>query len=311
MHFLGLQEIGRGDINFLIGEGIKVKSKPADYANLLKGKTLVMIFAKPSLRTRLSFEVGMTQLGGHAIYYDVSTSPFGKGKESISDFGKVTGLFADIVMARLFNHSDIVELAGNSSVPVINGLTNFEHPCQIMADLMTIKEKKGRLDNLKLAYLGDGNNNIAHSLLFACPKLGMKINVATPNNPEFLPQSAAIKAATEFAKEYHSRVSITDNPHDAARDADVVVTDSWMSYHIPKEKESERVNMLRPYQVNSSLMAKAKSDAIFLHCLPAMRGQEVTADVIDGPQSVVLDEASNRLHIQKAIMLFLLKKITR
>ncbi len=307
-HLLTLKDFKPKEILATIDAGIKVKKSPKKYSSALKGKTLLMIFQKPSLRTRVSFEVGMTQLGGHGIYYDIATSPMGK-KESISDTAKTSARYVDIVMARLFEHSDIEEYAANSDVPVINALTNFSHPCQILADLMTIKEKKGELKGLKLAYMGDGNNNVTHSLLYGCSMVGMDVSVGCPKGKAFEPMASVLAEAGEYANASGSRVELTHDAKEAAEGADVVYTDSWMSYHIPKEKEGERVELFKPYQVNSALMKLAKSNAIFMNCLPAMRGYEQTADVIDGKQSVVFDQAENRLHSQKAVMLKLLGKL--
>jgi ornithine carbamoyltransferase len=265
-----------------------------------------MMFEKPSLRTRVSFEVGMTQMGGHAIYYDISTSPMGK-KESIEDTAKTSSRYVDIIMARLFLHEHIEKLAQNAKVPVINALTNFSHPCQILADLQTIKEKKGRLKGLKLCYVGDSNNNVTHSLIYGCAIVGMDISVGCPAGAEYEPSSEVIKKAKEIAETSGSKITITNNAKEAVKDADIVYTDSWMSYHIPEEQKQERLRIFQPYQVNKEIMSHAKSDAIFMNCLPAIRGMEQTADVIDGPQSVVFDEAENRLHSQKALMLKLLK----
>jgi ornithine carbamoyltransferase len=303
-HLLSLHDLDAKQILYLIEKGLQIKAAPGRFQGALKDKTLLMIFAKPSLRTRLSFEVAMTQLGGHAIYYDLASSPLGKGKETIQDTGRTASLYCDVIMARLFEHSELEELARGSSVPVINGLTNFSHPCQVLADLMTIREKKGRLSGLKLAYLGDGNNNITHSLLFSCPKLGISISIASPGEG-FMPQPEVVAVA----RSYEAPVTITSDPREAIDKADVVVTDSWMSYHVPKELEAERIKILAPYQVNARLMSHAKANAIFMHCLPATRGQEVSPEVIDGSGSVVWEEAANRLHIQKAIVLWLLGRV--
>ena len=226
-------------------------------------------------------------------------------KESIADTARTSSRYVDIVMARLFEHKDIEEYAKNSSVPVINALTNFSHPCQILADLLSIKEKKGKLSGLKLAYLGDSNNNVTHSLLFGCSIIGIDIFVACPNGKEYEPNEIVVKKSKEFAEANSSKVVITNNAVESVKDADIVYTDSWMSYHIPKEKEPERVKLFGPYQVNAQLMRHAKSEAIFMNCLPAMRGYEQTAEVIDGPQSIVFDQAENRLHMQKAILIWL------
>jgi len=306
-HLLTLKDLTKDELIGIIEEAKEIKKNPEKYSDAMKDKTLLMIFAKPSLRTRISFEVGMTQMGGHGIYYDISTSPMGK-KESIADTARTSSRYVNLVMARLFEHKDIEEYADNSSVPVINALTNFSHPCQIVADLMTISEKKGDLKGLKLVYLGDSNNNVTHSLILGCTKAGMNISVASPEGKEFEPQESIVEEGKKHAQENGCELALTHNAEEAVKNADVVYTDSWMSYHIPKEKEAERIEIFKPYQVNSELMKKAKPDAIFMNCLPAMRGYEQTEDVIDGPQSVVFDEAENRLHSQKAIMLFLLNQ---
>jgi ornithine carbamoyltransferase len=306
-HLTSLYDFTSEELMKIIDLGIELKKNPEKYATALKDKTLLMIFEKPSLRTRVSFEVGMTQMGGHAIFYSIKDSPLGK-KESIEDTVKTASRYVDIIMARLFEHDHIMKMAEHSGVPVINALTNFSHPCQIACDLQIIKEKKGKLNGLKLTYLGDSNNNVTHSLLYGCSMVGMDIFVGCPKGEEFEPQPQVVAKAKEFAEKHGSKVVVTNDPIEAAKDADIIYTDSWMSYHIPKEKESERVKIFQPYQVNSDLMKQAKPDAVFMNCLPAMRGYEQTAEVIDGSQSIVFDQAENRLHVQKAIMLFLLGK---
>lgn len=307
-HFLTLNDVTDEELVKLIDWSIDIKKNAVNYATAMKDKTLIMIFAKPSLRTRVSFEVGTTQMGGHGIYYDISTSPMGK-KESIADTARTVSRYCEIVMARLFEHKDIVEYAGHSSIPVINALTNFSHPCQIVADLMTIKEKKGELKGLKLTYVGDSNNNVTHSLMYGCAKVGMNVSVGCPEGEEYYPKKEVLEKSKAIAENNGSKVGVFSDAKEAVKDADVVYTDSWMSYHIPEEKKEERVRIFGPYQVNSELMKHAKPDAIFMNCLPALRGYEQTAEVIDGPQSVVFDEAENRLHTEKAIMLFLLGKL--
>ncbi|MFA4985624.1 MAG: ornithine carbamoyltransferase [Candidatus Brocadiia bacterium] len=307
-HLLTLADCTPDEIREFLCLADHVKKHPGTYSNSCGGLTLLMIFEKPSLRTRLSFEVAMTQMGGHAIYYDTSRSPMGSGKESIHDTLKTASRFVDIIMARLFEHAHIEEMARCSRVPVINALTNYSHPCQILGDFQTIIEKKGSLKGLKLAYFGDSNNNVTHSLLFGCTKLGMDISVGCPDSPEFQPQQVVMDRVMAFARESGSRVEILHDAAAAAKGADVIYTDSWMSYHIPKDQQDRRMADLMPFQVNAALMNHAKSDAIFMNCLPAIRGMEQTADVIDGPQSVVFDEAENRLHAQKAVMLVLLGK---
>lgn len=282
-----------------------VKSRPAHYAEAMARRTLLMIFEKPSLRTRLSFETGMTQMGGHAIFYDTSTSPMGAGKETLHDTAKTFSRYVDVVMARLFKHADLEEMARHASVPIINALTDLAHPCQILADLQTIEEKKGALKGLKLAYLGDSNNNVTHSLMVGCAMTGMNVSVGCPAGAEYSPQPSVTEKARALASGTGAAVDVVHNAEEAVDGADVVYTDSWMSYHIPKEQLDARVKVFMPFQVNETVMRAAKSDAIFMNCLPAMRGYEQTAEVIDGPQSVVFDQAENRLHAQKAVILTL------
>ena len=306
-HLLTLEDWTAAQIAEAIAQARAVKAYPDRYADALRRKTLCMVFEKPSLRTRLSFEAGMNQMGGHAIYYDTSTSPAGAGKESIADTVRTMCRYVDIVMARLFKHEDLLEMARYATVPLINALTNYSHPGQILADLQTIEEHKGRLAGLKLAYLGDSFNNVTHSLLFACPKMGMHLLIGCPAGKDYEPAPAALTAAQADAARIGVRFAVTHDAAEAVRDADVVYTDSWMSYHVPKDKAAERRKIFGPYQVDGALMKQARPDAIFLNCLPAMRGMEQTAEVIDGPQSVVFDQAENRMHMHKALMLILLK----
>ena len=248
----------------------------------------------------------MNQLGGHAIYLDAKDAPLGK-KESITDTAKASSRYCDIIMARLFKQEDIEELANNATVPVINALTDLFHPCQILSDLLTIHEKKGNPKGLKLCFVGDGNNNITHSLLLGCSITGMDISVGCPK--QHSPQEWVVEIAKKNAAKSGSKIEILNDAKKAVENADIVYTDSWMSYHIPKNQEAERIKTFKPYQVNKELMANAKKNAIFMNCLPAMRGYEQTAEVIDGKQSIVFDQAENRLHMQKAIILKLLNKL--
>ena len=293
---LSLYDVPREFILDTIEKAIEIKKNPGKYATMLKDKTLLMIFEKPSLRTRVSFEVGMTQLGGHAIYYDVSTSPLGK-KETIEDTAKTSSRYVDIIMARLNKFSDCKALAENSSVPVIDALSDMNHPCQILCDLQTIKEKFGKLQGLTLVYVGDCHNNVTYSLMHGCAHVGMNIRVGCPNNPDFMPEKKIIDEAKEIAAKTGKetgiapKVEVIHDPAQAVKDADVVYTDSWMSYHIAKELMEVRKNSLMPFQVNSALMKHAKQTAVFMNCLPAMRGMEQTAEVIDGNQSIVFDQA--------------------
>ncbi len=304
-HLISLKQWSPEKIRQVLDLAKDVKAHPEKYANAMERKTLLMIFEKPSLRTRLSFEAGMTQMGGHSIYYNTSTSPMGSGKETISDSVKTASRFVDIIMARLFKHADLLEMAEYATVPVINALTDDSHPCQILADLQAIEEKKGSLAGLKLAYLGDGFNNVTHSLMYGGTKMGMQVSVGSPAGADYSPRADVVADCEAFAAESGGSVFVTADPVEAIKDADIVYTDSWMSYHIPKEQEAERVAKFMPYQVNAELMAHAKPDAIFMNCLPAARGYEQTAEVIDGPQSIVFDEAENRLHAQKAVILTL------
>jgi ornithine carbamoyltransferase len=264
---------------------------------LLKGKTLAMIFEKPSTRTRVSFEVGMWQLGGYALYLSAGDLQLGRG-ETIADTAQTLSRYVNGIMARVFAHQTILDLVKHSRVPVINGLSDFTHPCQGLADLFTIYEKKGRLSGLKLAYVGDGNN-VAHSLLYGCSRVGMNITLACPKGYE--PDPEVVSRAKEEAKRNASKVEVTSDPKKAVKEADIVYTDVWAS--MGKEKEHEkRVKVFKPYQVNTKLIREAKEDYLFMHCLPAHRGEEVTDEVADSKNSVIFDQAENRLHTQKALL---------
>ncbi|MBI4440599.1 ornithine carbamoyltransferase [Candidatus Woesearchaeota archaeon] len=303
-HLLTLSSLTKEEILGLIALARKIKKAPARYAQKMKGKSLLMLFEKPSLRTRVSFEVGMTQLGGHAIFYDVSTSPLGKGKETIEDTARTASRYVDLIMARVYDQETLEAMAKYATVPVINALSNFSHPCQVLSDLLTIIEKKRSL-KLKVAYVGDGNNNVTHSLLFAGALVGFDVSVGCPEGSEPLPmvQDFAQKAG----RKSKAMIVITPDPREAVRDADIIYTDTWMSYHVAPEEKPKRIKTFTPYQINDRLMGHAKRDALFMHCLPATRGEEVTASVLDGKQSIVFDQAENRLHMQKAIMLTLAK----
>jgi len=270
---------------------------------LLAGKVLGMVFQKPSLRTRVSFEVAMRHLGGWAIY--LSPGEVGLGtRESVPDVGRVLSRYVDGIMARVFAHAEIEALAAHSRVPVINGLSDYSHPCQALADLLTIAEKKGHFKELKLAYVGDGNN-VCTSLLFAATIVGLDIAVANPE--EYAPRAEVVEKARGFAAQSGSHVTVATDPVAAVRGADIVYTDAWTSMGQEREAE-ERLRIFAPYQVNTGLLAEAKEDAIVMHCLPAHRGQEITDEVADGPQSVIFDQAENRLHAQKAVLAWLLGK---
>ena len=278
-------------------EFLKFQLQRGEEHPLLKGKTLAMIFEKPSTRTRVSFEVGMWQLGGYALYLNATDLQLGRG-ETIADTAQTLSRYVNGIMARVFAHQTILDLVKYSKVPVINGLSDFTHPCQGLADLFTIYEKKGRLSGLKLAYVGDGNN-VAHSLLYGCSKVGMNITLACPKGYE--PNPEVVLKAKEEGKISGCIVKVTKDPKEATRGADIIYTDVWAS--MGKEKEHEkRVKIFKPYQVNTKLVKEAKEDYLFMHCLPAHRGEEVTDEVADSKNSIIFDQAENRLHTQKALM---------
>lgn len=302
-HLLSIKDLTVEELENILNlsEKLKRQTKEGVQHHLLKGKTLGMIFTKSSTRTRVSFEVGMYQLGGYSLFLSSNDIQLGRG-ESIYDTAQVLSRYIDGIMIRTFKQSDVEELARYGSIPVINGLTDLMHPCQILADLFTVYEHKGTLKGLKMAYVGDGNN-VANSLLHGCAKVGMDIAVATPEGFEC--NKDMVSEAQEDARVSGSRILLTNDPVEAIKNADVVYTDTWVSMGQEGEK-AERVKTFMPYQVNGQLFSQAKDDAIFLHCLPAYRGYEVTDEIIDGPQSVVFDEAENRMHVQKAVMAILM-----
>jgi ornithine carbamoyltransferase len=286
------------EILHFAGELKKAHREGKDH-RLLKGKTLGMIFQKSSTRTRVSFEVGMYQLGGNALFLSASDLQMGRG-EPVKDTARVLSRYLDGIMIRTFDHGEVEELAAYATIPVINGLTDLLHPCQAMADMMTVLEKKGTLRGLKLAYVGDGNN-MAHSLLLACSLLGMHVAVACP--PGYEPRPEIVSAAGMNAREYNynTEVLITADPRAAAENADVLYTDVWTSMGQEAEQETRR-QVFSSYRLDRQLLSLAAEDALVMHCLPAHRGEEITEDLIEGPQSVIFDQAENRLHVQKAIM---------
>ncbi len=306
-HLLKITDFSKEECLKIINTAIELKAKPENFSSLLRGETLLMLFEKPSLRTRISFETGMQQLGGHAIFYSIKDSPLGK-KENISDTAKVASRFVNIIAARVFKRQDIWDLAKYADVPVINMLDDFAHPCQILGDFQTIKEKLGQLDSMKLSYFGDAYNNVTYDLMRMSAMFGWSMDVACPNGPRYSPEQIVLDEVAKLSEHTGANVKVVHEAIEAARNADVIYTDSWMSYGIPQEQEEERKKVFMPYQVTLPVMEAAKSDAIFMNCLPAMREYEQTTDVIDGPQSIVFDQAENRLHIQKAIMLFLRNK---
>ncbi|MDD1772157.1 MAG: ornithine carbamoyltransferase [Methanomassiliicoccales archaeon] len=283
-----------------MAEDMKQKREEDIYP--LKGKTLAMIFEKSSTRTRVSFEVGMIELGGFALTLSSKDLQMGRG-ETVADTARVLSRYVDGIMYRAYEHSMVAELAKHATVPVINGLDNFEHPCQILADLLTVKEHVGRLKGVKMAYVGDGNN-VCNSLMLGCAMVGMDISCGCPKGYE--PDAEVIKKAKEIAKANGCKLQIVESAMEAAKDADVIYTDVWVSMG-QEEEAKKREQIFKPYQVNAELLSKAKKGAIVMHCLPAHRGMEITADVIDSERAVVFDQAENRLHAQKAIMVALMK----
>jgi len=300
-NFISIHDLTLYQFSKILDISREIKDNPHRFRNKLKGKILAMIFQKPSLRTRMTFEVGMLQLGGEAVYLSPSDIQIGT-RETVYDMGKNLERWVEAIMIRTFAHQNVIDLAQTCHIPVINALTDLLHPCQAMADFFTLKEKRGDLANFKLAYVGDGNN-VCHSLLSAAAKAGSKMSVATP--PGYEPAPEIRKQAEEDGKETGASFSFTNDPSEAVENADAIYTDTWASMGQEQEKE-KRGEIFAPFQVNKSLMAKAKKGAFFMHCLPAHRGEEVTDDVIDSSQSLVYDQAENRLHVQKVIMLSLL-----
>lgn len=303
-HLLTLQELETDEILEIINVALAMKKSPQAYSKSLDGKTLAMIFQKPSTRTRVSFEVAMRQLGGYALYLRWDDLQLGRG-EAIKDTAKVLARYVDAVMARVLNHTDLEEYAKWSPIPVINGLSDKWHPCQILGDLLTIREVKGFLKGLKLAYIGDGNN-VCNTLLVGCSKVGVNISVACPRGYEPIPE--AIEWAYRNAEKTGAKIEILEDPEKAVKNADIVYTDVFVSMGFEAEREKRLKAFLPRYQVNAKLMSMAGRNAVFMHCLPARRGEEVTDDVIDSPQSIVLEQAENRLHSQKALLYLMLSR---
>jgi ornithine carbamoyltransferase len=301
-HFLSLLDWSREDVELLFELSAALKANPENYTDALAGQSLAMIFQKASTRTRVSFEVGMYQLGGQALFLSSSDIQLHRG-ETIADTARVLSRMVNGIMARVFAHQDLLDLAGYGAVPVINGLSDLLHPCQALADYFTLRERRGELAGLKLAYVGDGNN-VAHELLYGAVKLGMAFSIGCPKGYE--PNAQVWQNAVHEAMRHGGPApELTSDPLAAVRGADVVYTDVWTS--MGQEAESAlRLAAFEGYEVTPKMMAAAGSQAVFMHCLPAHRGEEVSAEVIDGPQSVVFDEAENRLHVQKAVLVTLL-----
>jgi ornithine carbamoyltransferase len=303
-NLLTLADLEPQEITTILEKSIVLKEKTLNkqFDHPLKGKILGMIFDKSSTRTRVSFEVGMIQLGGSALYLNGNDLQLGRG-ETVADTAQVLSQYVDAIMIRTFSHKSVEELADHATVPVINGLTDMYHPCQALADLLTIHEKKGKLEGLKLAYIGDGNN-VAHSLMIACTKVGMDVSIAAPKG--YFPDETITARCEGFAAQSGAKLVINESPLEAVKDADIIYSDVWTSMGQESENE-QRLKDFDGYQVNAELLKHAKKDHIFMHCLPAHRGEEVTAEVIDGKHSVVFEQAGNRLHAQKALLVEILK----
>lgn len=301
-NFLSIRDFSPEEIEYLLDLAQEMKAHPSAHSGALKGKTLAMIFEKPSLRTRVSFDVGIQQLGGFALYLSRAEINLGQ-RESVYDIAKNLERMVQAIMVRTYAHEIVDQMAEYASIPIINGLTDYSHPCQAMADYLTIREAKGDIRGLKVAYVGDGNN-VCHSLMFAGAQLGAHVWVATP--PGFAPKEDAVDWARERGRQTGGLCVLTTDPVEAATGADVIYTDVWASMGQESEAEARRKVFL-PYQVNSELFRHAKFDALFMHCLPAHRGDEVTNDVIDSAHSIVYQQAENRLHAQKAILLELMQ----
>ncbi len=301
--FISLKSYTNSELLKLLADASRLKKAKNRITDDLHSKTIGLIFQKPSNRTRVSFEVGIHQLGGNCIYLGPEEINLGK-RETTSDVARTLSRYLDGIVARTFSHQDVVELAKFATVPVINGLTDLSHPCQAMADMLTIHEKFGTFKGIKLAYVGDGNN-VCHSLMIISSKLGLHMTVAHPKG--FAPLDIVTNAAQELAIGTNAKISLTTDPQEALKNAQVIYADTWVSMG-QEEETKKRLKIFEKYQINAHSVEKANRNFIFMHCLPAHRGQEVTEEIIDGPHSVIFDQAENRLHVQKAILLYLLGK---
>ena len=306
-HFLSVLDLDPQEIKNILKLTANIKKHPKHYKSKLQSKTLLMIFQTPSLRTRISFEIAMNQMGGSALNYSIQNSPLAKGKETVEDMSRVISRYADLACLRIYDHKELEKFSHVSHIPIINAMTNLEHPCQILGDLFTIYEQHKKLEDLKLTFAGDCNNNITHSLLLGCTLTGMDISLACPKEEEFLPSQEILKKARNIGSKTGADVKVFQDPKKAIKGADIIYTDSWMSYRIDPKKHGARAKILKKYQVNQELLKKAEPHTLFMHNLPAQRGEEVTDDVLDGKRSMVLDQAENRLHVQKTIILGLLR----
>ncbi|MEK6835620.1 MAG: ornithine carbamoyltransferase [Nanoarchaeota archaeon] len=300
-NLLSVSDLNKKQILELINLANKIKKNPLQYNTKLKNKNIILLFQKPSTRTRVSFEVGVNQLGGNAIVLNWNELQLGRG-ETVEDTTRVFERYADMIVARVFLHNDLIKMSKISKIPVVNALSDLEHPCQILSDLFTIYEHFHNFNNLKLAYIGDGNN-VCNSLILGCAITGINISVATPKDYE--PNQTIVKKANKIAK---SKIILTNDVNGAVKNANILYTDVWVSMHQENEKK-ERLKIFRKYQINKKLLQNANKNAVVMHCLPAHRGLEITNDVMDSKQNIIFEQAENRLHLQKALMLKLLNKI--
>ena len=299
--FISIKDLRLEEIEHIFALTSELKGKVKDFSQSLSGRSLGLIFLKPSLRTRVSFEVGINQLGGHTLYLAPEDIKFGT-REAVKDLGAVLSRYLDALVVRTFSHAQLEELARSATIAVINGLTDLLHPCQALSDLYSIKEKRGNLSGLNFAFIGDGNN-VAHSLLYGCAKLGVNLTVATP--AKYRPRKEIVAHALEMTKTSNTKIVLSEHPSSAVAGADIIYTDVWTSMGQEQEYKKRKKDF-SGFQVNQKLISLAKSDCLIMHCLPAHRGEEITDEVIDGPNSIVFDQAENRMHVQKAILLLLL-----
>jgi ornithine carbamoyltransferase len=299
-HVLTDFDLSKEELIDVLDWSSEIKSNPTNYGDVMKNKTLVMLFELSSLRTRISFETAMNQMGGNAIFYSIEDGGFTRS-ETLSDGVRNLSRYAEFLMVRVLKHEDLERIGKAASIPVINGMTELYHPCQNMADMLTIREKKGRFDGLKLAYVGDGGCNTANSTMIGCSSVGMNVTVVCPDNPSYSPGSELLKKVKEFTG---SDLEVTHEVSEGVEDADVIYTDTWVSAGTDKEKTA-RLQAFPPYQVNMEVVREAKPDCIVMHCLPAHRGYEITSEVMDSDQSVVFDQAENRMHAQKGLLYWL------
>ena len=298
---ISLTDLSPDEILQLLDVALDLKSKKGQLRDVLKGKSVGLIFQKPSNRTRVSFEVGIHQLGGNCVYLGPKEINLGK-RETPSDVANTLSRYLDAIVARTFLNSDVIDLANHATIPIINGLSDLYHPCQALADLLSVKENFQDLKGMTLTYVGDGNN-VCHSLMLGCAKVGMHMHIASPKG--YAPKEKVLSQAKEFAQSSGATIKLFTSPREAIHNTHVVYTDVWVSMG-QEEESQERIDLFKEFQINNDLTALADKDYIFMHCLPAHRGQEVTAEVIDGPHSIIFDQAENRMHIQKAILMFLL-----